>query len=81
MFLDVNEDILNFFHLWFRCLMLHHFINRGNTEEAVALFSKAIELVRTETEMAQTFSLLEAAKAQGKVVKRLGIALPITPNF
>lgn len=56
-------------------------VQMGNTEEAVALFSKAIELVRTETEMAQTFSLLEAAKAQGKVVKRLGIALPITPNF
>ena len=49
---------------------------RGNSDEAVRLFEKAIDLVRTEAEMAQTFSLLEAAKAQAKVTKRLGISLP-----
>ncbi len=55
---------------------MHILICRGNTEEAVSLFQKAIDLVRTETEMAQTFSLLEAAKAQGNVIKRLGITPP-----
>ena len=49
---------------------------RGNSENAVKLFEKALELVRTEGEMASTFSLLEAAKAQTKVVKDLGIKLP-----
>ena len=44
--------------------------------EAVELFEKAIDLVRTESEMAHTFSLLEAAKAQGKVTQRLGIKAP-----
>eukprot|EP00112_Aurelia_sp_Birch-Aquarium-sp1_P019535 Seg4844.2 transcript_id=Seg4844.2/GoldUCD/mRNA.D3Y31 product="Mitochondrial import receptor subunit TOM70" protein_id=Seg4844.2/GoldUCD/D3Y31 len=51
-------------------------VQRGNSDEAVRLFEKAIDLVRTEAEMAQTFSLLEAAKAQAKVTKRLGISLP-----
>eukprot|EP00794_Sanderia_malayensis_P011323 gene11323-12509_t len=56
-------------------------VQRGNTEEAVSLFEKAIDLVRTEAEMAQAFSLLEAAKAQGKVIKRLGITPPMAASF
>lgn len=45
------------------------------------MFNKALELVRTEAEMAQTFSLLEAAKAQNKVTERLGITLPTAGVF
>ncbi|XP_065055601.1 mitochondrial import receptor subunit TOM70-like [Rhopilema esculentum] len=52
-------------------------VQRGNSEEAIKLFNKAIDLVRTEAEMAQTFSLLEAAKAQSKATKNLGITLPL----
>ena len=49
---------------------------RGNNDEAIRLFEKAIDLVRTEAEMANTFSLLEAAKAQSKITKQYGITLP-----
>jgi len=56
-------------------------VQKGNTEEATELFNKAIDLARTEAEMAQSFSLLEAAKAQSKVTKRLGISLPSTDIF
>ena len=51
-------------------------LNRGNTEEAQRLFERAVDLVRTEAEMANIFSLLEAAKAQTKVIKLYGITLP-----
>jgi len=56
-------------------------VQQGNNEEAIRLFERAIELVRTEAEMANTFSLLEAAKAQSKVTKQYGIQLPQVPNM
>ena len=54
---------------------------RGNNEEAIALFERAVDLVRTEAEMANTFSLLEAAKAQTKITKQYGITLPKIPGM
>ncbi|XP_057302474.1 mitochondrial import receptor subunit TOM70-like [Hydractinia symbiolongicarpus] len=56
-------------------------VQKGNNEEAVRLFERAIDLVRTEAEMASTFSLLEAAKAQSKVTKLYGITLPSMPGM
>lgn len=45
-------------------------------ERAMELFQKAIHLSRTESEMAHLYSLLDAAHAQLKVAKNLGITLP-----
>jgi len=56
-------------------------VQKGNNEEAIKLFERAIDLVRTEAEMANTFSLLEAAKAQSKVTRQYGIRLPETPSL
>jgi len=56
----------------FRCF-------RGNLDRAIELFNKAIALVRTETELAQTFSLREAAKAQKYVTETLGLSPPTLP--
>eukprot|EP00111_Clytia_hemisphaerica_P011292 TCONS_00033062-protein len=56
-------------------------VQRGNNEEAIRLFGRAVDLVRTEAEMANTFSLMEAAKAQSKVTKLYGITLPKMPGM
>lgn len=55
-------------------------VQKRNNEEAIRLFERSIDLVRTEAEMANTFSLLEAAKAQDKVTKQYGITLPDGPS-
>ncbi|XP_076231467.1 translocase of outer membrane 70 [Calliopsis andreniformis] len=47
-------------------------VQRGNLEEAIALFDKALELARTNTEITHLFSLRDAAKAQLAVKNRLG---------
>jgi len=49
---------------------------RGCLEKAIELFNRAIELSKTEAEMAHLFSLLDAAVAQSRVAKNLGIHLP-----
>ena len=49
---------------------------RGCLEKAIELFNRAIELSKTEAEMAHLFSLLDAAVAQYRVAKYLGIHLP-----
>lgn len=49
------------------------FYFRGNLEKAIELFDEALLLVRTEGEMAQTYSLKEAAKAQKYVTEKMGI--------
>ncbi|PFX33618.1 mitochondrial import receptor subunit TOM70-like [Stylophora pistillata] len=54
-------------------------VQRGNLDRAIDLFNKAISLVRTETELAQTFSLREAAKAQKYVTETLGLTPPTLP--
>lgn len=48
-------------------------------DRAIELFNKAIDLVRTEAELAQTFSLREAAKAQKYVTETLGLTPPAIP--
>lgn len=54
-------------------------VQRGNLDRAIELFNKAIDLVRTEAELAQTFSLREAAKAQKYVTETLGLTPPAIP--
>ncbi|KAJ7378009.1 Mitochondrial import receptor subunit TOM70 [Desmophyllum pertusum] len=54
-------------------------VQRGNLDRAIELFNKAIALVRTESELAQTFSLREAAKAQKYVTETLGLTPPTLP--
>lgn len=54
-------------------------VQRGHLDKAIELFNKAIELVRTEAELAQTFSLREAAKAQKYVTETLGLTPPTVP--
>ena len=54
-------------------------LHRGHLDKAIELFNKAIELVRTEAELAQTFSLREAAKAQKYVTETLGLTPPTVP--
>lgn len=54
-------------------------VQRGNLDRAIDLFNKAIALVRTEAELAQTFSLREAAKAQKYVTETLGLTPPTLP--
>jgi len=51
-------------------------VQKGNNEKAIEMFEKAVELVRTEAEMANTFSLLEASRAQTKITKLYGIKVP-----
>ncbi|KAK3107387.1 hypothetical protein FSP39_013441, partial [Pinctada imbricata] len=51
-------------------------VQRGNMDQAMKHFQKAIQLAKTENEMAHLFSLLEAAQAQLNVAKNLGIPLP-----
>ncbi|XP_031555205.1 mitochondrial import receptor subunit TOM70-like [Actinia tenebrosa] len=48
-------------------------VQRGNLDKAIELFDEALLLVRTEGEMAQTYSLKEAAKAQKYVTEKMGI--------
>ena len=45
-------------------------------DKAMEYFQSAIDLARTESEMAHLYSLLDAAKAQLNVAKNLGIPLP-----
>jgi import receptor subunit TOM70 len=49
---------------------------RGSLDKAIELFNRAIELTKTEPEMAHLFSLLDAAVAQSRVANNLGIQLP-----
>jgi import receptor subunit TOM70 len=50
---------------------------RGNTERAIELFQKAMSLVRSESELAQAYSLCDAAVIQQKVTRELGIMPPM----
>lgn len=50
--------------------------DRGSLDKAIELFNKAINLSRTEDEMAHLYSLLDAAMAQARVAQFLGIQMP-----
>jgi import receptor subunit TOM70 len=52
-------------------------IQKGNTERAIELFQKAMSLVRSESELAQAYSLCDAAVIQQKVTRELGIMPPM----
>ncbi|KAI0231228.1 Mitochondrial import receptor subunit TOM70 [Lamellibrachia satsuma] len=51
-------------------------VQRGNLDKAIELFNKAINLAKTEVEMAHLFSLLDAAIAQSRVANKFGINVP-----
>lgn len=48
-------------------------VQRGNLENAVELFGRAIRLAKTETELQHLYALKNAAVAQINVAKKLGI--------
>jgi import receptor subunit TOM70 len=56
-------------------------IQRGNLDKAIELFNRAIDLSKTEAEMAHLFSLLDAAVSQTRVIERLGIQMPMMPGM
>lgn len=63
-----------------RCEFAHEtlatvYVQRGDFDEALVLFAKAIQLCRTETEMAHLISLREAVVAQQRVCKRLNLSV------
>lgn len=49
---------------------------RGNMEKAIDMFNKAINLAKSETEMAHLYSLCDAAHAQTEVAKKYGLKPP-----
>jgi len=51
-------------------------VQRGNLARAIELFDQAIPLAKTEVEIAHLYSLKDAALAQLKVAKNLGVTLP-----
>ena len=56
-------------------------VQRGNLENAVQLFSKAIILAKSEAEMVHLYSLKNAASAQINVAKKLGIDMSSLSAF
>lgn len=63
-----------------RCEFAHEtlatvYVQRGNFDEALMLFANAIQLCRTEAEMAHLISLREAVVAQQRVCERLGLTV------
>ncbi|XP_043277682.1 mitochondrial import receptor subunit TOM70 [Venturia canescens] len=55
-------------------------VQRGNLKEAIELFDKALALGRSAMELTHIFSLQDAAKAQLKVMERLGAELTWMPQ-
>jgi len=51
-------------------------VQKQELEEGIKTFERSLELVRTEEEMGNIYALLEAAKAQAKATKELGIQNP-----
>lgn len=51
-------------------------VQSGDFEEAIKNFDKALDLVRTENEMAHTFSIRQATLAQEYVTKEIGLTPP-----
>lgn len=49
---------------------------RGNMEKAIDMFNKAINLAKSEMEMAHLYSLCDAAHAQTEVAKKYGLKPP-----
>ncbi|XP_062830872.1 mitochondrial import receptor subunit TOM70 isoform X2 [Anolis carolinensis] len=51
-------------------------VQRGNLDKAIEMFNKAINLAKSETEMAHLYSLCDAAYAQTEVAKKYGLKPP-----
>ncbi|XP_072369588.1 mitochondrial import receptor subunit TOM70 [Scyliorhinus torazame] len=51
-------------------------VQRGNLAKAIEMFSKAINLAKSEMEMAHLYSLCDAAYAQTEVAKKYGLKPP-----
>ena len=52
-------------------------VQKNDLEDGIKTFERSLELVRTEEEMMQIFSLMEAAKAQLRVTREYGIQMPM----
>lgn len=53
-----------------------NFFHRGNLDKAIDMFNKAINLAKSEMEMAHLYSLCDAAYAQTEVAKKYGLKPP-----
>ncbi|XP_036396574.1 mitochondrial import receptor subunit TOM70-like [Megalops cyprinoides] len=51
-------------------------VQRGNLDKAIDMFNKAINLAKSEMEMAHLYSLCDAAHAQTAVAKKYGLKPP-----
>ncbi|XP_038622028.1 mitochondrial import receptor subunit TOM70 [Tachyglossus aculeatus] len=51
-------------------------VQRGNMDKAIDMFNKAINLAKSEMEMAHLYSLCDAAYAQTEVAKKYGLKPP-----
>ncbi|NXS53198.1 TOM70 protein, partial [Brachypteracias leptosomus] len=51
-------------------------VQRGNLDKAIEMFNKAINLAKSEMEMAHLYSLCDAAYAQTEVAKKYGLKPP-----
>lgn len=61
--------------------LAHKLINdffcfRGNLDKAIDMFNKAINLAKSEMEMAHLYSLCDAAYAQTEVARKYGLKPP-----
>ena len=56
-------------------------VQRGNMEKAIDMFNKAINLAKSEMEMAHLYSLCDAAHAQTEVAKKYGLKPPTLQNM
>lgn len=50
--------------------------HRGNLDKAIDMFNKAINLAKSEMEMAHLYSLCDAAYAQTEVARKYGLKPP-----
>ncbi|XP_014486803.1 PREDICTED: mitochondrial import receptor subunit TOM70 [Dinoponera quadriceps] len=55
-------------------------VQRGNLEEAIKLFDKALELCRTSLELTHLYSLRNATKTQLILKRKLGLDIKDVPN-
>ncbi|KAG7276294.1 hypothetical protein CRUP_015617 [Coryphaenoides rupestris] len=51
-------------------------VQRGNLDKAIDMFNKAINLAKSEMEMAHLYSLCDAAYAQTEVARKYGLKPP-----
>lgn len=51
-------------------------VHRGNLDKAIEMFNKAINLAKSEMEMAHLYSLCDAAYAQTEVARKYGLKPP-----